>query len=65
MRLEDESRQRNPTRCCWDRRFWRATGVAFAQMLMIEADVDWQLLLIVPNASAGCLIISAELKMEY
>eukprot|EP00957_Ditylum_brightwellii_P135591 10338992-Ditylum_brightwellii.AAC.1 len=65
MCLEVESRQRNPTRCRWDRRFWRATGVAFAQRLMIKVDVDWRLLLIVPIASAGCLIISAELEMEY
>eukprot|EP00957_Ditylum_brightwellii_P035015 2654626-Ditylum_brightwellii.AAC.1 len=65
MRLEVESRQLNPTRCCWDRRFWRATSVAFAQTSMIKVDVDWQLPLIVPIASAGCLIISAELVMEY
>jgi hypothetical protein len=31
---------------------------------MIEFDVDWRLPLIVPIASAGCLIISAELEME-
>eukprot|EP00957_Ditylum_brightwellii_P025842 1954953-Ditylum_brightwellii.AAC.1 len=65
MHLEVESRQCNPTRCCWERRFWRATCVAFAQTSMIKVDVDWHLLLIVPIASAGCLVISAELEMEY
>eukprot|EP00957_Ditylum_brightwellii_P019099 1437623-Ditylum_brightwellii.AAC.1 len=65
MHLEVESRQHNLTRCCLDRRFWHATGVAFAQMSMIEVDVDWQLPLIVLIASVGCLIISAELEMEY
>ena len=61
--MEVESRQRNPTRCCWERRFWHATGVAFAQTSMIEVDDDGQLPLIIPIASAGCLIISAELEM--
>eukprot|EP00957_Ditylum_brightwellii_P202638 15331040-Ditylum_brightwellii.AAC.1 len=65
MRLEVESRQRNPTRCCWNRRFQRATGIAFAQILIIEVDVDWQLPLIVLIASAGYLIMSAELEMKY
>eukprot|EP00957_Ditylum_brightwellii_P122429 9335194-Ditylum_brightwellii.AAC.1 len=64
MRLEVESRQCIPTRCCWDKRLRRATGVAFTHTLMIKVDVAWQLLLIVPIASAGCLIISAELEME-
>eukprot|EP00957_Ditylum_brightwellii_P066734 5064010-Ditylum_brightwellii.AAC.1 len=64
MRLEVEFRQRNPTRCCWVRRLWCATGAAFAQTSMIEVDVDWQLPLIVPIASAGCIIISAELEMK-
>eukprot|EP00957_Ditylum_brightwellii_P207163 15351746-Ditylum_brightwellii.AAC.1 len=64
MRLEVEYRHRNPTRCCWDKRLWPATGVAFAHKSMIEVDVDWQLPLTIPIASAGCLIISAELEME-
>eukprot|EP00957_Ditylum_brightwellii_P159826 12165931-Ditylum_brightwellii.AAC.1 len=65
MHLEVESRQQNPTRCCWDKRFWCATGIAFAHTLMIKVDVDWRLPLIVSIASAGCFIISAELEMEY
>eukprot|EP00957_Ditylum_brightwellii_P025863 1956677-Ditylum_brightwellii.AAC.1 len=64
MSLEVESIQRKPTRCCWDKRLQRATGVTFAQTSMIEVDVDWRLLLIVLIASAGCLIISAESEME-
>eukprot|EP00957_Ditylum_brightwellii_P122864 9368541-Ditylum_brightwellii.AAC.1 len=64
MRLEVESRQRNPTRCCWEKRLWRATGVAFAHTSMIKVNVAWRLPLIVPIASAGCFIISAELGME-
>eukprot|EP00957_Ditylum_brightwellii_P204725 15340567-Ditylum_brightwellii.AAC.1 len=39
MRLEVESRHRNPTRCYWDQRFWRTTGIAFAQMSMIKVDI--------------------------
>eukprot|EP00957_Ditylum_brightwellii_P019500 1471249-Ditylum_brightwellii.AAC.1 len=64
MRLEVESRQRNPTRCCWNKRLRRATCVAFAHTSMIKVDVAWGLPPIVPIASAGCLIISAELEME-
>eukprot|EP00957_Ditylum_brightwellii_P186430 14194015-Ditylum_brightwellii.AAC.1 len=64
MHLEVESRQRNPTSCCWDKRLRCATGFAFAHTSMIKVDVDWQLPLIVLIASARCLIISAELEME-